>query len=293
MSIQTKARLKLIVSMVIFGTIGLFVKNIFLPSAEIACYRAVIAVAVLAVVMLVTGRFSTLQINKKDLWKLVLSGLAMGFNWIFLFEAYRHTSVAISTLSYYFAPTLVVLISVVILKEKLKVRQILCFLGSTVGLILCIGVSGKGGNDLIGILYGLSAACFYATIVLLNKVMGEIDGLTRTFLQFVSASILLVIYVSFTGGFHLGSISGLSLCNLLLLGVVHTGITYYLYLTSLSDLQGQQAAILSYIDPMIAVVISVTLLGEAVSCLQLLGGFTILVFSFINEVRILPKGERR
>jgi len=283
---QAVARLQIIIVMIAFGTLGIFVKNIPLVSAEIALWRGVIALAVLFIFMLVSGRFTEIIKLKNKLWKLFLSGVALGFNWILLFEAYNYTSVALSTLSYYFAPTVVIIVSSILFKEKLNTKQIVCFLASTAGLILIIGVSGGGSNDMTGILYGLGAAVLYATVVLFNKATGEIDGITRTWLQFVSVVVVLLPYVYFTSGFHLMELKNIGIINLSIIGIIHTGIIYYLYFTSLAYLKGQQAAILSYIDPLVAILASVFILGESITTLQLMGGIIILMFTLANEIKL-------
>ncbi len=279
-----RARWMFIISMVAFGTISIFVKGIPLSSAEIALYRAVIACIVLFFYLLLTGRLGQLRVLKTAGLLLFLSGAAMGFNWILLFTAYRYTTVALSTLAYYFAPTLIILGSVFFFRERLCLRQILCFLASTAGLVLIIGVSRGGTSDSIGLLFGLGAALLYAVVVLLNKKAGAIDGITRTWIQFASAALVLTPYVALTGGFRLASLHTGGWINLLILGLFHTGIMYALYFTSLSSLDGQNAAILSYIDPAVSVLVSVFFLREPITALQLLGGAMILVFAMLNEL---------
>lgn len=244
---QAIARIQIISVMIVFGTMGIFVKNIPLASSEIALWRGIIAFIVLFIFMIISGKLKEILKLKNNLWKLFFSGAAMGFNWILLFEAYNYTSIALSTLSYYFAPTIVIIASGLLFKEKLSTKQIFCFLASTSGLILIIGVNGGGNNDMIGILYGIGAAVLYATVVLFNKATGEIDGITRTWIQFAAAIMMLIPYVYFTNGFHVAEINTVGIINLLILGISHTGIAYYFYFSSLSHLKGQQAAILSYI----------------------------------------------
>ena len=142
----------------------------------------------------------------------------------------------------------------------------------------------KGGNDTIGILFGLGAAVLYATVILLNKFIRGVAGIHRTFLQFLAAILVLVPYVALTGGIHLGTLDGSGWGCLLVVGLVHTGITYCLYFSSLKELPGQEAAILSYIDPLVAVVIGVLILGEPLSWQQLVGGLMILGFTLWNEL---------
>ncbi len=288
------ARLQIITAMVAFGTIGVFVRFIPLASSEIALWRGVIAFLVLSVFMLASGRLSGLSKYRNKLGKLFFAGAAMGFNWILLFEAYRFTSVALATLSYYFAPTIMVIGSFVVFREQLTRKQIICFMVSTAGIVLIIGVSGGGSNDLIGILFGLGAAVLYALVILTNKATGEIDGLTRTWIQFAAAIIVLLPYTYLVGGFHVLELERTGLISLLILGVVHTGIMYYLYFSALAHLKGQQVAILSYIDPIVAVVLSVALLHETITMLQLAGGLLILGATLINELKrktLTTKGE--
>ncbi|NCB02362.1 MAG: EamA/RhaT family transporter [Spirochaetia bacterium] len=280
------ARLQIISAMTTFGTIGVFVRYIPLPSSEIALWRGVIAFCVLSLFLLGGEKTSSLKNYRTKLGRLFFSGVAMGFNWLLLFEAYRYTTVALATLSYYFAPTIVIIGSVLVFKERLCIKQIICFLISTAGLVMIIGVVGGGTNDFIGVLYGLGAAVFYAIVVLTNKATGVVPGLERTWIQFIAASIVLLPYTYFTNGFHIHEITMLGLVSLLIIGVVHTGIMYYFYFSSLSHLEGQKAAILSYIDPIVAIILSVTLLNETITLYQLIGGLLILGATLVNELRL-------
>ena len=279
------SRLMLIASMIMFGTLGPFVRNIPVSSGELALYRAVLAILLIAVFLLLTRQKIPFAKIKKMLPLLLASGVAIGINWIFLFEAYKYTTVSVATLSYYFAPVLVTIVSPILFKEKLSCRQILCFVMYTLGLVLITGIGSVGkGKDLIGILFGLGAAVFYAMVVLCNKYIKEVEGIHRTFLQFLAAVVTLLPYVLLTSGVTLGSLSGVGWVNLLIVGLLHTGVTYCMYFSSLKELPGQEVAILSYVDPLVAVVVSVTILDEKISFWQMLGGFLILGFTLWNEM---------
>ena len=281
---MTRARCKLIVSVACFGVLSIFVKGIALRAAEIALYRAVIGGAVLLVYLLATGRLSRLRMRRGALAMMLLSGAAIGFNWIFLFTAYRYTTVALATLAYYFSPTLVVVFSFLLFREPLRLRQILCFLGSTAGLVLIVGLRGGGGSDLTGLLFGLLAALFYTIVVLCNKKAGDADGVSRTWMQLAVATAVLLPYVALSGGFHIGTLDLKGWINLLILGAGFTGVIYALYFSAISVLPGQEAAILSYLDPAVAVLVSVFYLREPITAVQLLGGAMILIFAMLNEL---------
>ena len=279
-------RAMLIISMTVFGTIGLFVRSIPLPSGEIALYRAVLAAFLIGVFLLVTKQKIPFGKIKKELPLLILSGVAMGFNWILLFEAYKYTTVSVATLSYYFAPVIVTLACPILFKEKMGVKQWVCFIMSTLGIVLITGIGdlSQGSSHIKGILFGLGAASLYATVILLNKFIKNVDGIHRTFLQFLSAIAVLVPYVFLTDGVNLKTLDSKGWICLLIVGLIHTGVTYCLYFSSLKELPGQKAAILSYIDPLVAVLVSVVILKESMTLMQIIGGILILGFTLWNEI---------
>ena len=272
--------------MAVFGTIGLFVRAISVSSAELALYRAVIAAVMLTGYFLISRTSLRLGEIKHELPLLLLSGAAMGFNWILLFEAYKYTTVSVATLSYYFAPVIVTVACPLLFREKMGWMQWLCFLTSTLGLVLITGLGdlSAGASHLTGIAFGLGAAVLYASVMLLNKRITGVTGLQRTYLQFLAAIAVLLPYVLCTSGIPLHTLDGMGWVMLLIVGSVHTCLAYCLYFPSLKALPGQETAILSYIDPLLACLLSVTLLGESMTPVQLLGGALILGFTLLNEL---------
>ena len=282
---KASPRLMMTLAMVIFGTLGIFVRNISVSSGELALYRAVMAAGVIGVFLAATGQKIDFSAIKKELPLLLVSGVAMGFNWILLFEAYKYTTVSIATLSYYFAPVIVTLVCPILFKEKMTGKQILCFVMSTLGIVMITGIGDAGGSkNMLGIMLGLGAAVLYATVILLNKFIKNVEGIHRTFLQFIAAIAVLLPYVLMTSGVTLGGLNAFGWVNLLIVGLVHTGFAYCLYFPSLKELPGQKAAILSYIDPLVAVLVSVTVLGEGMTLPQAVGGVLILGFTLYNEL---------
>lgn len=278
-------RFLLMASMVIFGTLGIFVRNIPVSSGELALYRAVLAALLIGAYFILTRQKIPFSSIRKEVPLLLASGIAMGINWILLFEAYKYTTVSAATLSYYFAPVLVTVACPFLFHEKLTGKQILCFVMSTLGLVMITGIGDMSGRkDFVGILFGVGAAVFYATVILLNKFIKNVEGIHRTFLQFLAAIVVLIPYVIMTTGVTLGSLNGFGWINLLIVGLFHTGVTYCMYFSALKELPGQKTAILSYLDPLVAVLISVTILGEKMTLLQVVGGILILGFTLWNEI---------
>ncbi len=285
---------KFAVSMVIFGTIGLFVRNIGLPSGEIALYRAILATVFIGGVFLFTGQKLSLGAAKKALGWLLLSGAAMGFNWILLFQAYRYTTVSMATLTYYFAPVLVTLISALLFREKMTAKSWFCFGMATVGVVLMsLQTDGQmGQNPLLGIVFGFGAAGLYATVMLLNKRIQGIPDLHRSFYQFLAAIAVLIPYVLFTDGVTVQNLDFFGWGNLLLVGLFHTGVAYLLYFSAMKTMTGQKIAVLSYLDPLVAVILSVTVLRERLQPLQWIGGILLLGFTLYNELPAKDKKKR-
>ncbi|MBR5020723.1 MAG: EamA family transporter [Oscillospiraceae bacterium] len=283
---ENTARWMLMASMAIFGTLAPFVRCIGLTSGELALYRAVMAASLIAVFLLATKQKIPLAAIRKEIPLLLLSGMAMGFNWILLFQAYKFTTVSVATLSYYFAPVIVTVLCPILFRERLTKKQVICFIMSTAGLVLITGIGdlSGGSSHLTGILFGLGAAALYATVIMINKFIKNVEGIHRTFLQFLAAIVVLIPYVMLTPRSGLNALDGIGWGSLLIVGFIHTGVTYCLYFSSLKELPGQKAAILSYIDPLVAVLISVTVLQESMTPWQIVGGLLILGFTLWNEL---------
>lgn len=284
---RRQATLKLTVSMLLFGTIGVFVRHIPLQSSLIALVRAVVGMLFLLVVIaLKRYPISITAVRKNFLW-LIISGICLGFNWIFLFESYRYTSVAVSTLCYYMAPILVILVSPLVLKEAITVRKLLCVIAAICGMICISGVLRSGlpdAGELQGILLGIAAAVLYATIILCNKKLSDIGAYDRTLIQLGISAVVMLPYCAAT---YAPADAGLTLVPVLLLlviGIVHTGVTYYLYFGSMEQLSGQSVAVISYIDPLVAVLVSATVLREPFKLTDGLGTLLILGAALISEL---------
>lgn len=290
-----KAKISIIFSMITFGTIGIFVKNIALSSSEIALYRGLFGSLFLLGVLMTKKDSIPISVLKKNAWALFFSGAAIGINWILLFESYRYTTISNATLSYYVAPIIVVVVSASLFKEKLTFRKFLCAAAAMLGMFLIVngGGSGLGGPDhLKGIGLALSAAVFYASVILVNRFVKELSGLQSTFIQLSVASIVLLPYVLTTQGFHLMEVDRSSFIYLLILGVVHTGIAYALFFSAIPHLKSQTTAMLSYIDPASAVFFSAVFIKEEFSLLQFIGGVLVLGASFISETKAVSTFEQ-
>lgn len=290
---KKSAIMKLAAAMLIFGSIGIFRRYIPLSSAWMACVRGIIGTLFLLGVVTVSKKKVDKKAVKKNLFPLFLSGAAIGVNWILLFEAYRYTTVAIATLCYYMAPVIVILLAPVLLKEKMTVKKSVCAAVAVLGMLFVSGIfegntiTGGSGK---GILFGLGAAAFYATAMLTNKFIKEISSYDRTIMQLGIAAVVVFPYALVTEGVHAFAVLTLPQAILLLaVGIVHTGVAYWLYFGCMERLDGQTIAVYSYIDPAFAVVLSILVLRENPGVFGVIGAVLILGATLISELQIKKK----
>lgn len=293
MNAVIRAKRDLIFSVSVFGTIGIFVRWIGLPSSVIALVRGAVGAAFL----LLLARFRHAPIDRAALrrrWQLLLlSAAMMSFNWITLFEAYRYTTVATATLCYYMAPIFVTLISPVLLKERLTARKLLCVFLALAGMVFVSGVpqSGlPGPSEAKGILLALCSAALYAGVILINKYLAGVPAYDRTLLQLACAAAVMIPYILLTEDLSAMSVTPLGAVLLLIVAVFHTGWCYALYFGSMTVLSAQTVALFSYIDPIVAILLSALLLRKPLGWSGILGAALVLGSTLVSELPVPGKG---
>lgn len=280
------AKGKLLMSMALFGTIGVFVRNIPLPSSVIALARGLIGTLFLLAVVSVKGLRLSLPDIRRNLVKLCLAGVFLGGNWILLFEAYRYTTVATATLCYYLSPIFVMLVSPMLFHERLTPFKLFCVALAFIGMALVSGVTGAeplNQSETIGILLGVGAAVLYACIVLLNKSLQGIAQYDTTIVQLGISAIVLLPYVCLTERMAEMTFAPRTALLLSVVGVVHTGVAYALYFGSVRGLPAQTVAMFSYIDPIVAILLSALLLGERMGLIGIVGAAMVLGATFFCQ----------
>ena len=284
---ETNAKASLILAMVIFGTIGIFRKYIPLPSGIVACARGILGVAFLLVFIKIKKIKMDREAIKKHLWILLVSGGFIGLNWVLLFESYRYTSVAVATLCYYMAPIFVMIVSPFLLKEKLTVKKVLCVIVALIGMVFVSGVLDGGisdVSDMKGILFGLGAAALYATVIMMNQKLREVPTYDKTIMQLGAAAVVLIPYILFVEDLSAVVLTPLIILMLIIVGIVHTGIAYALYFGSMNGLKAQTVALFSYIDPIVAIILSAMFLKEPMTIYSAIGSVLVLGATMISEL---------
>ncbi len=287
---KRKAYVKLIFAMIIWGSLGPLVKQIALASSEIVLARVVLGIITLGIICFVSGGYRENKARdaktaRRDIAILAVSGAVMGFNWVFLFEAYKYTTVSMATISYYCAPVIIIAASPLVLGEKLTASRIAGIVSAAVGMFMITGSLSGGSEPLKGLAFGLLAALFYACVTLLNKQLkAGFTGIQITVIQLCAAGVVVAPYaiINHEGAWSMPQDTGL-LC-LLIVGVVHTGLVLHLYFSSMQVLPGQSVAMCSYIDPVSSLLIAAIALGERMSIIQCAGALLILGGAAFGEI---------
>ena len=284
---ETSATLRLVASEVIFGTLGLFVRMVPLTSTALAASRGILGAAFILAFMHLRGIQLTLPHNSKTRAILLASGVCLTLNWAFLFEAYRLTTLATAELAYEMAPVIVMAVAPFVLKEHLTATRRVCLCLALVGIVCVSGVLEPGaavGVTPQGVALGLVAACFYASVMVLNQFLGEVRPLDKTAVQLGVAGIALLPLVALGGGAGWAALDVRAWLLLLVVCLVHTGVAFILWFSSLHELSAQKVAIFNYIDPAVALITSALVFGERMTPLATVGAVLILGSTLASEL---------
>ena len=281
---RSKYLILFVASMVIFGTNGLIVANISLGSAEIVLMRTFLGSLFLLAIVLVKRSFSFADL-KADLIPATIGGAALGLNWVLLFSAYRSAGVGLSTLTYYCGPIIVLALSPVLFKEKLTWNKLLAIAAVAVGMFCITGDIEPGSDVQTGILFGGGAALLYASLIVANKRVKRLSGLNCAMYELIVAFFVVLIYL-LASNVKLPVIPAAEdIVWVLAIGLVNTGLAYYLYFSSLQKLPGQTVALVCYIDPLTALLVSGAFLGEKLLGVQIAGAVLILGGACLGELK--------
>ena len=276
-------RIKYICAVVLYGTIGLFLRYVNLPSEIVAMFRGLIGSLFIYLYL----RFKHVSIDKKairnNLFLLLLSGICLGLNWIFLFASYMTTTVAIASLCNYLAPLFVIIVSPLVLHEKLEIKKLPFVALAFLGIVLVSGVFDEQKGSLIGIVYGVLAALVFSIIIICNRKLKDISVYDRSIVQLLVSAITILPYVLIHNqGLSLNP-DLRSILIVIMLGVIHTGLAYCFYFSGMAKLDVETIAILGYLEPVVSVICSTVFLHEPMSVFGWLGAFMIIFSAFMSE----------
>ncbi|MDO5708371.1 MAG: DMT family transporter [Andreesenia angusta] len=286
-------KIKLILALLIFGSIGIFVRHISMDSLDIVSWRIIIGTIFLISIYLISNR----KIDKRAVimnWKaLLIGGITLASSWAFLFAAYKNTTIGMATLLYYCAPIFLFLISPFVFKEKIRKKAVIGILLAIFGMLIINWTNTEGGELSIGLVFGLISAVLYSIMILSNKFIKDMSGLDSTLIQFIVAEIVILIYKAIDGENIIVMPESGDMIFILILGLFHTGLGCYLYFTSIARLEGPTISVISYIDPLSALVFSAIFLGEKMTYIQMVGALLIFGGTALSQIKIRKRYRKR
>lgn len=273
-------------AMLISGSIGAFVLLSGLPVTEVVFWRCLIgAVALFLFIRISKQPFSPL--TKVTLGLAILGGIALVVNWMLLFAAYARISIGLSTVVYNTQPFMLVMMGM-LLGERVSLAKWGWLLLAFGGVVVLLSGELTGKHEagwLSGIALALGAAFFYALTAIITRKLRSIAPQHIAFIQVLTGVVMLLPLAhmpTFSGHFPWGI--------LLTLGIVHTGIMYQLLYGAIQKLPTPVTGSLSFIYPVVAIVVDNLVFGHSLTASQLAGGALILVAAAGNN---LGWGEKK
>ena len=278
-----KTYFKYITALILFGLNGIVASHISLSSYEIVFTRTLIGSFFLILIFIISKKEVRFWENKLHFLYLLISGVAMGTSWMFLYEAYAQIGVSIATLAYYCGPVIVMILSPVISREKMTSPILLGFFSVIIGMLCVNGQNLSQGSVSWGLICGLFSAIMYAVMVIFNTKAVSIKGIENPMWQLITGFITVAIFVGLKHGFSINMMQG-NLIPILILGIINTGIGCYFYFSSIGSLSMQTVAICGYLEPLSALLFSTALLGENLKLIQMVGAVLILGGAAFGEL---------
>ncbi len=275
---------KYITAVVIYGTVGMLLRYVHIPSEAAALCRGLFGSLFLGFYCLIIRHRPDWTAIRNNLKWLLFSGVFLGLNWIFLFAAYIRTTVAIASLCNYLAPVIVVVVAPVLLKEPMDKRKLPCVAAALAGIVLISGVLRGETADIVGVLLGLAAALGFVGVVICNRKISGLPAMDKAVIQLFVSALTILPYVLLR--FHAEDyvLDSRSILIIVILGVVHTGFAYCLYFSGMKTLPVQTVAILGYLEPVVSVLCSVFFLHEALPPEGWAGAVVIIATALISEI---------
>lgn len=282
---DSKAKIEYAVAVCIFGTTGLILRWTILPSEIMVMCRGFLGAILISCYLAACGKKPSFAAIRKNLFWLFFGGISLGLNWIFLFAAYRYTTVAVASLCNYTAPIIVLFLSPFLFRERLTFSKIACIIASGIGIFLISGIGAVSTVqlDIHGILLGMGAAMGFVGIIVGNKRLKGISPYDRVIVQLLISALTALPYVLIN---HWGTAipwNWTSVFWMFVLAVVHTAFAYCMYFSSMGELPVQTIALWGYIEPVVSVICSAFILMEPLSAAGILGAVLIIGSAIVSE----------
>ncbi|WP_308008528.1 DMT family transporter [uncultured Fusobacterium sp.] len=273
--------IQLHIAVFLFGVSGLFGKFLTQPSIIIVLGRVFFSSIFLYIGLTITKENLKLK-SRKDILIIAFMGVILAIHWCTFFQGIKFSTVAIGLLTFSTFPVFVTFMEPFFFEEKLKKEDIILAFITFAGVTFVIPDFHMGNEMTIGVIYGILSSLSYAVLSLLNrKYVKEYKGVVIAFYeQLVSLAVLLPFFFIMEP-----VLTKKDIFLLLLLGTVFTGITHTLFINSLKDIKTQTAGIVSSLEPLYGILLSIFLLNEILSIKEIIGGTIILGTVFYSTIK--------
>ena len=289
--VKTYERLKYIIAVVLYGTIGMFLRYVSFPSEIVAMCRGLIGSLFIFLYIKVTHQKIDMEVIKRNRKWLILGGICLGLNWVFLFAAYVKTTVAIASLCNYMAPVIVILVAPLVLHERLDKRKLLCVLMAFVGIVLVSNVWEESIGSITGIIMGLLGALCFVGVIICNRKLNKISPLDKSLIQLAISVVVIFPFVLIKNMGRPLEIDLKSILITIMVGIINTGLAYVFYFSGMSTLPVHEISILGYLEPVISVLCSVLFLHESMTIIGWVGAIIDIIALVLSE--IIDKSPKR
>ncbi len=274
--------LKYFISVFLYGTLGFFLAFIDVNSEFVVFCRGTFGCLFILVLLFIKKQKLDIEAIKKNFKYLVISGISLGINEIFLFIGYKY-AVSLASLGNYTAPISIIVLSAILYKDKLSIKQIMCILASFIGVVCLTGVFTGNNSDIRGLIFGLCGSIGFVFLVFMNKKLKDIGPYDKTIVQLMFSSLttvpLILINKSYLISYDIKTVS-----VLLMLGIIHTGFAYILYFDSINTLSPIKIAVIGYVEPVMSVLIGALFLKESMDIYAIIGAILIIGSAITSEL---------
>ncbi len=279
-------KIKFVSSVVLFGTLTVILYYLNMPPVITVFFRGSLGFLTVMVVMFAMGKRPDFKAIKSNLLWLIVSGAALGINWVFLFSAYNYVGVAVATLINYMAPMFAIFLSAFIYKERLSLAKLLCIIVTFIGVVFASGIFGKKVDffNPIGILIAGIATLSFVVIIFCNKKFKDISFYDKTTFQLGTSAIVVLPFALNVFGDLDRAFDLKTIVLIAIVGIVQTGIAYCFYFDGIGKLPIQTSSILGYIEPALAVILSMTVLKQPTSVIGILGAILVIGGAIASEI---------
>lgn len=262
-----------------WGIISLFLKpllNMGFSQVQTVTFRCLIAAVVLGAVMLIKDK-NLFKFKLCDLWCFLGTGLvSLMFFSICYFYSMTYNGVCVAVILLYTSPVFVMLLSLLLFKEKITYKKIIAVVLTIAGCVFVSGIAGGQSIGVLGVVLGICSGLGYALYSIFSRyaLQRNYNSMTISFYTFLFCGLACIPFSS-----PIKLVANLTPNAMLLalgLGVVCCVLPYLCYTKGLQYVENTKASIIVAVEPVVASFIGILVYNEQITVVKLLGVILVL-----------------